>query len=353
MEGLVSQSWVVSRKKADQASGRTGHLRSNHQLSNYTTYMVETLGLRGYVATTGKTRDEIFDLRDYGASMTAGILGMGYENQTRYRIFLEKAFSIKFDFDEETLARFRWGNRLEDDIAEEFEFVTGMKFAAHQVLVRHPELPWMTALIDGVTECGRIVDFKSMGFRSLMGLEDGDPSTLKPLHHCQAQHQMAVCEKDEAHWACFGDMKLLRFVIPRDDEMIELIIHELKEFKHCVDTQTPPTEFAPADFDLMKKLYSDVDGEELDFTDDYKIDLVASKLVEAKKVYSDADSEIKRLKAELLEAMATAGSAELMNHTLQRKHRHRDGYKVDPSDYVELICKPKFSTNTKRKGRSR
>lgn len=301
------------------------------------------------IDTTGLTDEEVFALRGYGASETAGIMGLGYKSQTRYKIFLRHAFGIKEDFDEVTLEKFRWGHRLEDDIAEEFEFQTGMKFAAHQVLVAHPDHPWMTALIDGVTECGKIVDYKAMGSRSGYDLEDGDVDSLEPRHIIQAQHQMSVCEKGEAGWGCFADMRLFKFWIPRDDEMIELIIQLLKEFKELVDTLVPPTEFAAADLEMFKKLYRDVDGEALDFTDDFDLDAIAARLVEAKQAESYAKDEIDKLKAQLLEVMATSATAELMNHTLERKNRHRKGYTAQPSDYVELICKSKFSTKPKRK----
>jgi hypothetical protein len=103
------------------------------------------------IDTSNMTRDQVFALRGYGASETAGIAGLGYRNQTRYKIWHRKTSGVQEEHDEEMQNLFWWGNALEPLIAQRFTLETGLEFAANQVLVQHPTYAWMTALIDGVT----------------------------------------------------------------------------------------------------------------------------------------------------------------------------------------------------------
>lgn len=292
------------------------------------------------IDTTNLTRDQVFALRGYGASETAGIAGLGYKNQTRYKIWLRKTSGIQEEFDEATENLFWWGNKLEDDIAERFTVETGLEFAAHQVLVQHPTYPWMTALIDGVTTSQEIVDYKAMTSFTSRDLEEGDPSTLQPKHVIQANHQMAVCETDHAHWACFsgGELKLKRFVIQRDDEMIATIIQLLREFKEHVDSGTAPAEFEAGDVAVLKKQFRDVTEDALDLPE---LITYANRLAEAKAAKKYAEDEEERCKAYMLAAMKNAGAATVGNYLVTRKQRARKGYTVEPNDYVEFSCKLK------------
>jgi hypothetical protein len=51
------------------------------------------------IDTCNLTRDQVFALRGYGASETAGIAGLGYKNQTRYMIALRKISGIQEEFE--------------------------------------------------------------------------------------------------------------------------------------------------------------------------------------------------------------------------------------------------------------
>lgn len=292
------------------------------------------------IDTSNLTRDQVFALRGYGASETAGIAGLGYKNQTRYKIALRKISGIQEEFDEATLNLFWWGNKLEDDIAERFTVETGLEFAAHQVLVQHPEHPWMTALIDGVTTTEEIVDYKAMTIHSSADLDEGDPATLKPMHVIQANHQMAVCEKDHAHWACFAgaQLKLMKFRIERDDEMVDTIIQLLSEFKAQVDQGVMPSEFEASDVAVLKKQFRAVTEDAIDLPD---LAAVANRLEEAKTAKKYAEEEEDRCKAYMLAAMKDAGVATAGQYILTRKHRTRSGYSVKANDYVEFSCKLK------------
>jgi putative phage-type endonuclease len=292
------------------------------------------------IDTSNMTRDQVFALRGYGASETAGIAGLGYKNQTRYKIWLRKTSGAQKEFDEETQNLFWWGNALEPLIAQRFTLETGLEFAANQVLVQHPTYPWMTALIDGVTTSEEIVDYKAMTFFSSCDLEEGDPSALQPKHVIQANHQMAVCEQDHAHWACFagGDLKLKKFVIQRDDELVGTIIQLVREFKEHVDSGTPPAEFEAADVAVLKKQFKAVTEDAIELPE---LGDIVLRYSEAKEAEAYAKNQKEQCQAFMLAAMKEAGAATVGNYVLTRKQRTRAGYPVKPSEYVEFSCKLK------------
>lgn len=292
------------------------------------------------IPTAGMTQEEIFAgprKGKYTASETAILAACGYSKSSRYQLFMQHAYDVQPEFDQATQDIFWFGHALEPVIAARFALETGLEFADHQVLVQHPQYDYMTCLIDGVTTCGQIVDFKALFSFNARNLISGDNSTLPMKAHIQAAHQMACCEVDHAHWACYSDMKLYRFIIPRDDEVIELVLQLIADFKHHVDTLTPPSEFEAADVDILRKQYQFVDDSMiLDLTHDDQLDLRAARFLEAKSAQSYAEKEEKKCHADLLGAMGMAASAELLNHTLERKHRSRKGV-----GYVQLLCKPK------------
>jgi predicted phage-related endonuclease len=306
------------------------------------------------VDTTGLTPEQIFDKREYGASLSPGICGVGFKTESRYKAFLLKAYNIKDEHDESTLNLFWWGHELEPLIAKRFTLETGLAFKGHQILVRHPRLPFMTCLLDGLLENDEIVDFKAMTRYGSKGLVDGDPSTLPMRAHVQAAHQMACCETDKAHWACFcgPELAIKKFVIHRNEEVVSLVETLVTEFKELVDTLTPPSEFVLADFEVMRRLFNKTDDEPLCMTDDEALDDVARQYMEAKESRLEAEKLEKCLQAQLLEAMGNSPSADLPTFTLAREWRQRKGHVVKPSKYIQLICRSRFDSTPKRRKRS-
>jgi len=289
------------------------------------------------VNTDGLTKDQVFALRGYGASDSPIIAGHGYSGSSRLKLWFEKREGKQEEADDFTQNLFWWGNELEPVIAKRFTLDTGLKFASHQVLVAHPEYPWMTALIDGVTESGEIVDFKAMTYYGARDLEGGDPTTLGPRHHLQAQHQMAVCDVDHAHWACFAgsELRLKHFRIERDDELIDTLITLLSEFREQVELGIMPTEFDPSDNEFLKRRFSRV-YERAVVIENTKTIETAKRYMEAKEAEKYAKTQQEELQAELRVAVGEASLARIGPYTIKRSAIERKAYSVAATTYVDF-----------------
>lgn len=290
------------------------------------------------IDTQGLTKDQTFALRGYGASEAATICGCGYEGSSRLKMWFEKRDGRQeevLDPVKENL--FWWGNALEPLIAKRLEMEAGIKFSAHQVLYQHPDHTWLTCLIDGITECGKIVDFKSMTYWVGRNLKDGDLSTLDPMHHIQSAQQMACTGKDYAIWACFTGIgsPLKIFTIPRDDELIATVIQLVREFKESVDLGIMPEEFEPGDNDFLKRKFTRVKPETL-VIESEDLAITAFQYLEAKEAEKYAKEQQEQLQAKLRLAVGEAERAQIGPYVITRTERSRKGYSVEPTSFVEF-----------------
>ena len=264
------------------------------------------------IDTVGMSKAERFRLRGIGASDSPIIAGCGYKGKTRLSLWFERTGQMEHvePSDDDLAERMRWGDRLEDDIADELTFQYGIKWAAHQLLVRHPEHEWMTCTLDGLTTEGTIWDYKARSYWSAKDTRDGDPDTLLPSDIIQANHQMAVCGKRYAHWAQFSEMKLKTFTIERDEEIVEMIIQLGREFMEHVRSGTPPAEFDPEDEFFIRKRYTSMGGGRI-FSDDSGLSTLARNYDNAKAAIKEMEAERDRAKAAILMAMKDAKTMNL------------------------------------------
>jgi putative phage-type endonuclease len=294
------------------------------------------------IDTSGMTKEQRFKLRKIGASDSPIICGVGYKGETRLSLCMKKQGLVEESRDEDYAERFWWGDELEPLIAKRFTLKTGMKFAAHQVLVVHPEYDWMSATIDGVTTDGDIVDFKASSYWGGKGVEDGDPDTLPEGWIIQANHQMACCERKRAFWAQFlgADLKLQTFEIERDDAIIELIIQLGTEFIGHVRNGTTPEEFESRDAEFLRKHFNKVDGETVSFHDRPELATMARNFDNTKAAIKEMEEERDRTKAALLMAMGNAERAFLPHGwSMTRKQKGRKEFVSKATNWVELQVK--------------
>lgn len=132
-----------------------------------------------------------------------------------------------------------WGNALEDDVIDRYQLVTGRAVVSRQVWHRHPDIPYMTATVDGIVDDGRLLEIKTTGRLSGDWGEDGSDQ-IPDEYLVQVQHQLAVTGRDSADVAVFHGLKLNLFTLPRHDAMITNIQDGLARFWGCVQTRTPP-----------------------------------------------------------------------------------------------------------------
>jgi predicted phage-related endonuclease len=294
------------------------------------------------IPTEGLSKDQVFAQRGYGASDAVIICGHGYKGSSRLKLWYSKRGDpADDDFDERTSKLLWWGNELEPVIAKRFTLDTGLKFKAHQVLVRHPKVPWATCLIDGLTETDEIVDFKAQTFFVGCELDDGDPSTLPAKAHIQAAWQMYVTDTLHARWACYSDLDLKHFIIDRDEDLVTTVFQLVSEFREHVELGTTPDEFDPADNAYLKRRFNRVNEQILTLDQPHLID-VASRYLQAKEAERYAKEEQDRLQAELRMAVGEASTALVGPYKISRKTVERRGYPVEPTSYVDFrVTEPK------------
>lgn len=177
-----------------------------------------------------------------GGSDAAAALGLS-PYKSPYDLYLEK----RGESTDEVLLpeRVRWGNRLEDAIAEEYMERTGRKVHRVNRILRHPEHNFILANLDR-----RIVgELRGLEIKNVdkdiarFSEEWGEPGTdaVPTVYLLQTQHYMAVTGWEAWDLAALvGGNELRVYTIPRDEELIEHMIAQESAFWENVVAGVPP-----------------------------------------------------------------------------------------------------------------
>lgn len=248
-----------------------------------------------------------------GASESPIVLGL---KPSRLKLYLRKIGELPEDEPSEEM---RWGLRLEDDIVDAYQERTGRRVARTQVFGAHPEHEGMIATLDGITECGRVVEFKSVGLYGparQLG-DDGDSETLPDSFVVQVNQQLAIAgalglaDPDEADIVVFGPSLQLRiFAVRRNDDLVAMTADAIRSFmEDHVIPRIPPPELIPDDAETLVRAYRRDSGEILTLGDT-ALD-AAVRYTEIGKAIRELEQERARAKAELLMALGDASGAAL------------------------------------------
>jgi putative phage-type endonuclease len=140
-----------------------------------------------------------------------------------------------------------WGRALEPVIRRKYEDETGREVMFNYnpekfgITVVHPEYHYLVGSLDGITRDDRVVEIKT----AAREWPDGVPE-----HYlCQVQFYMACTGAQVADVAAlFGASQFEIFEVPRDDQLIEMMIQIASDFweKH-IETDIPPDCTTPGD----------------------------------------------------------------------------------------------------------
>lgn len=164
--------------------------------------------------------------RGIGGSDVGAILGVN-KWKTPFEVYLEKTEEITEVH--ETPEAAYWGTELEDLVAKEFTKRTGKKVRRDNKHLIHSKYPFMVANIDrrvvgenAILECKTANQFLAKEW-------DGDEVPASYILQCQ--HYMSVTGAEKCYIACLiGGQRFIYKEIPRDNELIEMIIAAEKEF---------------------------------------------------------------------------------------------------------------------------
>lgn len=189
-----------------------------------------------------------------GGSDVGAILGVN-KWKTPFQVYLEKTDPID-DVSEPSEAAY-WGNTLEDIVAKEFSKRTGKKVRRRNQLLQHEQYPFMTANLDreivgekAFLECKTVNAF---------GAKEWEGDDVPASYLVQVMHYMAVTGYKKCYIAALiGGQRFIYKEIPRDNELIEMIIAAEKEFweEHVMKRIPPALDGSSAAEKYLKERYS-------------------------------------------------------------------------------------------------
>ena len=166
-----------------------------------------------------------------GASDAAAICGLSRWGNP-YTVWLDKTGQLPLGNKEETSAQ-RWGSLLEPAVIAEFERQTNYVVHDRQVAVAHPDRSWQRATLDG-----RVYDVDEL----VLGLYEGKTSNgldgtwrdgVPGYYQLQAQHQMAVDDRERVWIAVLlGGQAFEVHELTRDHKAIEILTQMEYDFWH-------------------------------------------------------------------------------------------------------------------------
>lgn len=186
-----------------------------------------------------------------------------------------------------------WGHRLEPVIIEAFGDRTGWPTRRSGQLLRHPNLPWALATLDGEVQVEGEwypLEVKTTGVNRAGDWEDGPPENYR----VQVHQQMLVTGAPRAYIACLiGGQRLVWAEVERDETLVRKIIAAGDEFWRYVEAGVPPPHAADGTFETkraLELLYPKDNGSTIELAREFegvadelaKID-EAAKLLEARK----------------------------------------------------------------------
>jgi putative phage-type endonuclease len=244
-----------------------------------------------------------------GSSEIAGILGMGYADQTPYTIWLEKTEGKRLPKGDDWHKLMEVGQAAEPFLRELFRIHTGKKVNSDdQKTVRiNDPCPAFGASLDGW--CGESDGSESVVELKFIGIFQRDDYTLDELpqkYTLQIQHQLAVTGASRG-WlmACCGNEPIIREV-PRHDRLINAMHAHAEEFLKMVESKTPPpVDGREATTKAIALRHGEPNPDAVVMLPEYFVTHPA-KIAELDARLKSDDEELARLKNEIREHMGAA-----------------------------------------------
>lgn len=166
---------------------------------------------------------------------------------TRYKLWLTKTGRHKEEISHFGTER---GHRLEPKARAWYEFKMGRKMDASTVI--NPEVPWLRASLDGMSEDGRkLLEIKCPGKKDHdIALAGGVPDK----YYVQVQHQLLVTGAESVDYLSFdGETGVIVTVYPHEEYIAKLFEMEvLFWYNHILADRAP---------DLVKRDYKMIRGD--------------------------------------------------------------------------------------------
>jgi putative phage-type endonuclease len=128
------------------------------------------------------------------------------------------------------------GVDMEQAARDWFEDKTGI--AIYPEVVLHPEIPYLMASIDGMSEDRKIiVEIKCPGKADHCVAKNGSPPAK---YYSQLQHQIEVCKVEKTYYLSFDGKDGILLVVEKDEDYIKNLLTREAEFWDCVNEFRAP-----------------------------------------------------------------------------------------------------------------
>ena len=131
------------------------------------------------------------------------------------------------------------GTYLEEFVAQKFAQETGKKVRKCNLSWFNDQYPWAIANIDReIVGEDAGLEIKTTSEMNLKKFKGGE---YPANYYCQCMHYLAVTGKQRWYLAVLiGNREFKWFTIERDEDEIKALMDAEREFKHLVDSDTPP-----------------------------------------------------------------------------------------------------------------
>lgn len=268
-----------------------------------------------------------------GASNAAAALGVS-PYQTPFELWARKTGQLGPIVENRAMTI---GKLAEPMISALYRLETGDPIVRREVSCQVPGAPWIKATLDGISERGTVVEFKTANSR--MSEQWGEPGTdeIPTSYLVQCHTQLLCSDAPFVEVACLiggDDFRLYR--VDRDREMDAILIRKLTAFWTSVIRREPP-EVTEADAEIITKLRPTIEATIT--LDDRAVDL-ANLYVELGLRAKDDQDRRDQVKADLCIAMDGHAAALLPDgRVITRKVVERAEYTCRASSYVDFRIK--------------
>lgn len=188
-----------------------------------------------------ETAEKFPDRNDYlGASEVGAAVGVN-PWRTPLDVYLEKTGAVpRPDLSENDAIRF--GNLLEDVVAQEFARRQGVTVQRKAAELIHPTFPWLRGHIDRRIVGKRAgLECKTAGIRAAADFGEAGSDEV-PMHYLiQCAAYLSITGWDEWHLAVLiGGQDFRMYRIPRDEELIAALEAKAAAFWQNVQDRAPP-----------------------------------------------------------------------------------------------------------------
>lgn len=272
-----------------------------------------------------------------GGSDVGAIAGVN-KYKTPFEVYIEKTEPITEVKEQSESAYF--GDIFEDIVAKEFEKRTGLKVRRDRKHYKHKEYPFMVANIDRrVVGENAILECKTANQYLLKEWEDEE---IPASYLLQVQHYLAVIGADRGYIAVLiGGQKFIWKEVPRDEELIQMIIQLESDFWSLVEAKTPPAlDGSSAAEKYLKERYKEVEeNKSIELGFEYK-DKIKTYL-EMKKQLKDFEKQVNELENQIKFEIGNAEYAYAPGYSLSWKKvlSNRVDNKKLKSEYPEVYEK--------------